>query len=325
MESVSALVDLGVPGLAAGDLTITCQKWTDFSVVSSAGCTLTPLGTGGRYWLTNPNITTLTGFEAKITTWPEKYCVGQFSALDRTLPSRSYSVLVDFDMAGLAIGDLTLTCQKRSDLSVISTAAWTLTAIGTTGRYWLTNPAVTSLAGFEAVVTAWPDRYAFGVFNPLDVNVITSTGTTRRQQILSYLDALLATITVANGYRTNLGQDVHEWQPHALDPNESTLRVEYRDEAGTTGYIAVGEHLHTLPVTLRVTTKNNTSGSALEAVRAAIADIYAAIYTDVTFGGLAEDTNQEGQVKESYGEAADRAASAEVTYVIEYTTVPGTP
>jgi hypothetical protein len=163
----------------------------------------------------------------------------------------------------------------------------------------------------------WPINYW-----PTD-NVTVTTDNPIRIQILTALAARLATITIANGYRTNLGSDVHEWAVTTLDPNESSLRVEYRDETGTTEWYSAMLHLHTLPVTLRVSCKNNTAGAALSTMRDAMADIYTAIFTDVTFGGLAEDTNQEGSIKEDKGEAADTAAGAEVVYMIEYTTAPG--
>lgn len=147
----------------------------------------------------------------------------------------------------------------------------------------------------------------------------------KRQQILDAIAARLATILIVNGYKTDIGAHVEEWDIQPLDPNLETIQIEYRDEAGTTGYEAVGQHLHTLPVTFRARVQNNTAGAALETVRKACADLYQAISLDVTFGGLAQDTNQQGDIAEEFDAAADSAAAAVVKYQIEYTTLPGNP
>ena len=80
--STSVLIDLSSPGYVIGDLTVTCQQLADAFPVSTVGCTLTPLGTLGRYWFKNPNITTVTGYEIYVTAWPEKYVYGIFNPAD---------------------------------------------------------------------------------------------------------------------------------------------------------------------------------------------------------------------------------------------------
>lgn len=145
----------------------------------------------------------------------------------------------------------------------------------------------------------------------------------KRQQILDALAARLATILIANGYKTDMGSHVEEWDTVPLDQNVETIQVEYRDEGGTRGYEAVGEHLHTLPVTFRIRVKDNTT--ALATLRNAEADLYQAICQDVTFGGLAQDANQEGELAIEKNTAGDTGAAAVVRYVIEYTTAPGNP
>lgn len=157
-----------------------------------------------------------------------------------------------------------------------------------------------------------------------EITVFTAA-TPKRTQILTSLSALLATITTANGFRTNVGQNVEEWDETPLDPDLETLRIEYRDESGEQSYEAVGEHLHIMPVTFRILCQNNTAGSALSTLRSALADLYQALYADVTLGGLCQDINQDGEARQFYGEKADRAAGAEIRYRIEYTTSPGSP
>lgn len=320
MSSVSVLIDLHQPGLVIGDLTVTCQKVSDKSAVSSAGCTLSAFDAFGLYWLTHPSITELTEAGVRLTSQPDNYFHTLLDPHAGSGVGRG-AVVVDLHQSFpvFTIGDLTVTCQKVSDRSTVDTSGCSLLPFDSNGLFWLSFTGITERCGYCVRVTAQPDNYYFGY-----VDRMIAAGDTIRKQILNALAARLATITTASGYRTNLGQNVQEWDVTPLDPDLETLRIEYRDEAGTTGYEAVGEHLHTLPVTLRIVCKAN-DGTALATVRNACADVYQAIYADVTFGGLAQDTNQEGSIREDYGEKADRSAGAEVVYRIEYTTAPGTP
>jgi hypothetical protein len=161
----------------------------------------------------------------------------------------------------------------------------------------------------------WPDESAY----------VPDPTASVRQQIIGAVAARLAEITRLNGYRTDAGIDVHEWDVTPLDRGESTLRLEYRDSEGSTEWMAMGMQVHHLPITMRVLCSDNDAGESLTTVRSALADIYEAMFEDFTFGGLAEDTIQVGDARFDYGERADRAAGCEVTYVIDYTTVPGTP
>lgn len=321
MSSVSVLIDLQVPGYVIGDLTVTTQKWQDRTVVSSAGCTLTALGTRGRYWLTHPTVTELLGFEAYVTAWPENYELGSFDPFVRptaAAPSAGTASVIDLHAPGYTIADLTITLQRRSDKAVVSTAGMSLAAIGSTGRYWLIHPNITEVTGFEVYVTDWPENYAFGLLDP-SAWPFRWTTDTNRQSIMAALAERMATITVANGFRTNAGQHVFSWKEAPFLSTEIP-GIEIRDIAEDTGYIAVGEHLHRLAVDVRVI---STTGTA---VRSAIADVVTAVGQDVTFTGLAEDTSiqADGTIDNDASGESPRYGSV-VKLTIEYVTVPFTP
>lgn len=317
-----ALITLSRTGLGAGDLTFDyCKKVSDGSNVATAGFTLE--GLGDNDYLLGLSVTEDTAFRVKETAHPEYFDTGIFERIWLWKGSATVKALVTLGSTGLVIGDLTWDyCVAVEDLAVAATTSATLTELGQ-GDYLL-GLTIGEDVAFRVHVTADETYWDGGIFSPADRNVVAPSGATVRQQILNALAIRLGTILTANGYRTNLGSNVVEWDETPLDPDLETLRIEYRDEAGTTGYAAVGEHLHTLPVTLRILSQNN-SGLALSNLRKACADVYQAIYADVTFGGLAQDANQDGDIREDYDEKADRAAGAEIRYVIEYTTAPGSP
>ena len=109
------------------------------------------------------------------------------------------------------------------------------------------------------------------------------------QDIVDAFKTLLQTITVVNGYETNLGNNVYEWRPTALEENELPGLV-FRDKPGKTD-IAIGKHQHNLDVEIEI----KVSGSTVSAtMRKCIADVIKCIGTQNTIGGtclsgLAED------------------------------------
>lgn len=143
-----------------------------------------------------------------------------------------------------------------------------------------------------------------------------------RQQIIDALAAQLATITVDNGYQGDLGLHLSEWETVPMDPAVESFRLEYRDADESQEYAAVGEHLHKLVVELRIVLAD---AAPLLAMRKMIADVTVAIGVDVSWGGLAQDTQQDGNWVVDKGQAADTVSGARVKYVIEYTTEPWNP
>ncbi len=147
-------------------------------------------------------------------------------------------------------------------------------------------------------------------------------GDSIRQQIITALDSRLRTILVLNGYKSNIGYQVVPWDTTPMDANVAAYRLEYRDPEDTQEYISVGQHYHQLKVEIRILFRDETP---LENIREMIADVTQCIGLDVTWGSLAQDTNQDGNWVMDKNQASDTAAGASVKYVIEYTTEPWNP
>ena len=107
----------------------------------------------------------------------------------------------------------------------------------------------------------------------------------KRQQIITALDARLKTIKTVNGYETNLGDNVFELRPAPLQDSELPGVVYY--DTNETHDIAVQTHIHTISINMDVITSGATT---IATVRKMIADIIKAVGVDVTFGNLAEDS-----------------------------------
>jgi hypothetical protein len=115
--------------------------------------------------------------------------------------------------------------------------------------------------------------------------------TIQRQSIVDAIDARLKTILVAGGYNLDLGKNVFPWRVNPLGEDDLNGLV-YRDmDEG--GYVAVGQWQHELTVEIDIHIKHATDSRTQ--MRKAISDVLAAIGTDVTFGGLAEDVRPAGQ------------------------------
>lgn len=149
--------------------------------------------------------------------------------------------------------------------------------------------------------------------------VSTSASDTLRQRVISALDTRLKTITIANGYKTNLGNNIFGWR--VIDLQESELPgAEYKDNEETT-VIAVGTHLHTLPIEITINTQGGTSA---EDARKLIADVVKCIGADTTFSGLAQDAFIGGSTMAA-DQKENKIIEMTVKVIIEYTTNPFDP
>ena len=109
----------------------------------------------------------------------------------------------------------------------------------------------------------------------------------KRQQIVDAIDARLKTITTANGYNTDAGNNVFEWRSYPLDENSELPALVYRDTEEIESLAVGGYQLHTLTIEIEGYV---VGANAARDLRALIADVIKAIGTDLTWGGLAEDT-----------------------------------
>jgi len=115
-----------------------------------------------------------------------------------------------------------------------------------------------------------------------------------RQDVINALKTRMATITTGNGYETNIGTYVKEW--YTGDANSDNIpmlnivdeSVDIRMEGDELGGIRMGKERHEMDVTLEVRLSNGTSTSTT--LRKAIADIYKAMGTDRTLGGILKDS-----------------------------------
>jgi hypothetical protein len=140
-----------------------------------------------------------------------------------------------------------------------------------------------------------------------------------RHRILKAIDTRLKAVLKAGEYNTNLGQNVFEWRE--TDLQEAELPgVKYRDKNNET-VITVGKHLQVMPVTFDL----YWTGTA-EDIRKLIADLIKAIGTDITWGGLAEDTTPPGDSEEIRAEQNDKKIwHAQLKFTVEYLTDPWDP
>lgn len=114
-----------------------------------------------------------------------------------------------------------------------------------------------------------------------------------RQTVVDAFKTRLATITTGNGYETSIGSNVKEW--YTGDANDAVLPmvnivdedVEIRLDADDLGVIRMGKERHEMRLRFEVRLSNGTSTSTT--LRKAVADVYKALGTDRTMGGLCKD------------------------------------
>lgn len=107
----------------------------------------------------------------------------------------------------------------------------------------------------------------------------------KRQQIVTAIDARLKTILISNGYETNVGNNVYEWWSMPLIESELPGLI-YRDTQEIEA-LSIGYHIHTLTIEIDAFVVGSNSPSDL---RKLIADVIISIGVDETWGELAEDT-----------------------------------
>jgi len=143
---------------------------------------------------------------------------------------------------------------------------------------------------------------------------------TLRQKIVDAIDARLKTIKTANGYQTNLGNNVFEWRVTPLNSDTELPGAVYSDTQDTID-LTIGLHLHTLKIVINMAAKGSASPSDM---RKLIGDIHKMIGVDVTWGGLAEDTKITSEIILPAHEE-NKFMGIEITIEVEFTTKPFDP
>lgn len=105
-----------------------------------------------------------------------------------------------------------------------------------------------------------------------------------RQSIVTALDTRLKTILIANGYQTNLGNQVEAWRSRDLEKGEAYF-LTYRDTTNpkTQEEVAIGTHEHALTLELEALVVGGTSAAT---GRKMISDLLKALGVDKTLGGV---------------------------------------
>ena len=106
----------------------------------------------------------------------------------------------------------------------------------------------------------------------------------KRQDIVDAFKTLLQTISVANGYETELGSNILEWEDNLPDENLPAASIADTDDDISTGEPSVTQEGHNL--TMEVTGKALEVGRPPLVARQAQGDVIKALGTDVSLGGL---------------------------------------
>ena len=138
-----------------------------------------------------------------------------------------------------------------------------------------------------------------------------------RQDIIDALDARLKAIKVSGGYKTNAGLHVFDWLDRDLADTELDAII-YRDRTDDLTPLSTRKFENRVTVEIEAKTKQ-ASGTARR-LREIIEDIYKAIGTDETFGGLARSTRPEREeIEIQQQDKISGAATLSISIVYETT------
>lgn len=115
-----------------------------------------------------------------------------------------------------------------------------------------------------------------------------------RQDIITAAGVKFATITIANGYNTDLGNNVNEWKVIA-DEEADLPSLHYRD-AGVEVIEVEGQDnfYETKKLNLEVEIRAADGATTPATLRLMIEDVLAAVGTDINWNNNAFDTDYEG-------------------------------
>lgn len=106
-----------------------------------------------------------------------------------------------------------------------------------------------------------------------------------RQQIVDALETVFKTITTANGYTLQIGSKVYPWRKTPLSITDLPAICFWDGEADVNRETLEGTTSHRLHVTAALFCESKTTASQ---ARAGINDMFKALNTDSTFGGLVQ-------------------------------------
>ena len=152
-----------------------------------------------------------------------------------------------------------------------------------------------------------------------------SSGDSVHQQIVDNAAARLATILVANGYRTNLGTSAAVNRAHPW-PTASLPGVILRDTVLVGDQDTVDQVYNRLSIKLEISARGELGAAdgAGDVARAAIADVLDAIRADETFSGVAEMVSIPTQELEIF-QADHGVVTVDFAFEVHYVTDRLTP
>jgi len=137
-----------------------------------------------------------------------------------------------------------------------------------------------------------------------------------RQQLIDAIDTRFNAIDTDGGFNSNLGAHVFDWLDRELADSELESLV-YRDRTNEIASFTNREYTNKLR--LEIVIKTRSADTTPEKLREMIEDVYAAIGTDDTWGGLALDTQPISEEMEVRHE--DKiTGTAKIVIEIEYQT-----
>lgn len=137
----------------------------------------------------------------------------------------------------------------------------------------------------------------------------------KHTDVVQAVAARMATILVANGYETNVGQNVFVWKTDDFD-EDTVPGMDIRDVQSVDQPQSPSIHTHRLTFEVRLVA---ASASSTDTVRKMIGDVYKAIGTDMKWGGLAVWTDWE-QHKMQVNQLSRRVSGALVQFSVVYRT-----
>lgn len=108
----------------------------------------------------------------------------------------------------------------------------------------------------------------------------------KQQQIIDAVITRLGSIKKANGYETDIGNDVREWDT-AHDNEDELPIVDVRDDDTVAVDDSGAMFVFEMPLSIEIKTAGSTSKSD---ARKMIFDVYKAVKQDPDFGNLADNT-----------------------------------
>jgi len=133
-----------------------------------------------------------------------------------------------------------------------------------------------------------------------------------RQSIIEALETRLKTILTTGGYKFSLGSNVFDWIDRDLGADTELPCVIYRDRENSIEPFTTLQYSNKVKVELEIKAEDTP-----ENLRFMIEDVYKAIGTDDTWGGLALDT-QPISDELDFSHADKKVGTARIQIEIEY-------